>query len=442
MRGNSGQMADDAFRSRLAEIPLFVPEGELLDARGSFLRARLPAVPIGALCEIIDRATDARIEAEVIGFSSGSVVLAPLGGLEGISLNARIVPTGRFRTIRVGGSLIGRIVDGWARPIDPLGPLGSDLAEVRVSGDPPGPMSRQKVNAPMPVGLRAIDGLLTCGRGQRVGIFGEPGAGKSTLLGSLVRNANADLCVVGLIGERGREVKEFIEDILGEAGLGRSVVVVATSEQSPVDREAAALSATRIAEHFRDEGKDVLLVIDSLTRYARALREIGLAAGEVPTRRGFPSSVFASLPRLLERSGNGATGSITAFYTVLVEGDGFGDPVSEEVRSILDGHIVLSSELAAKNHYPAIDILRSKSRVAGMVTTDHHQAAAGEFRTLFAKLAEIEFLHQVGEYQRGSDITADRAVDARDAMTGFLQQSVGEVNTFDETLALLTEVAQ
>ncbi|MEM7641693.1 MAG: FliI/YscN family ATPase, partial [Pseudomonadota bacterium] len=283
------------------------------------------------------------------------------------------------------------------------------------------------------------DGLLTCGLGQRVGIFGEPGGGKSTLLASLVKGCEADVCVVALIGERGREVREFVEDTLGPDALARSVLVVATSDRPAVERASAAFTATAVAEHFRDQGKNVLLVLDSITRFARALRDIGLSAGELPTRRGFPSSVFAQLPGLLERAGTAATGSITAFYTVLVEGDGAGDPVAEEVRGILDGHIVLSADLAAKAHYPAIDIARSKSRLMAAVAEDGHRKIAARFLALAAKFREVEFLVQVDEYATGSDALADAAIERAAAMDRFLKQGADERVGFDATKAALAE---
>ncbi|MEM7490563.1 MAG: FliI/YscN family ATPase, partial [Pseudomonadota bacterium] len=298
---------------------------------------------------------------------------------------------------------------------------------------PPDAMRRQPIDQAFPTGIRAIDGLLTCGAGQRVGVFGEPGGGKSTLLAALVRGSEAPVSVVGLVGERGREVREFVEDTLGPEGLARSVVVVATSDQPAVERASAALAATSIAEHFRDAGQDVLLVIDSVTRFARARRDLALAAGALPARRGYPPSALAELPSLLERAGCGETGSITAIYTVLVEGDGAGDPVAEDIRGILDGHIVLSADLAAKGHYPAIDVTRSRSRVMSRVTDAAHRAAATDLLSMVAKLDEIELLVQVGEYAEGSDPLADRALALRDGIQTFLRQGMHEVSILAET---------
>lgn len=424
---------------RLDGAPVYRPAGRVTEAFGTVLRATVGSVPIGEICVVSDPATGRSIEAEVVGFAHGSSFLAPLGPFVGLSPRAEVLPTGRRRTVAAGYSLMGRVVDGLGQPMDGRPLDAGDLVSIPLATQPPDPLARQPIEKPFPVGIRAIDALLTCGEGQRVGIFGEPGAGKSTLLGALINGSEADVCVVGLVGERGREVGEFLDRVLGPDGRKRSVVVVSTSDRSAMDREAAAQTATAIAEYFRDEGLRVLLVIDSITRYARALRDIGLAAGEVPTRRGFPPSVFARLPVLLERGGMGRKGSITAFHTVLVEGDGTGDPIAEEVRSILDGHIVLSAELAARNHYPAIDVLQSKSRVASAVAGADHLAAAGEFRSLLAAWREVEFLVQVGEYKPGSDPIADRAIAARPAMEALLRQAGSEATPFDETLRRLNE---
>jgi type III secretion protein N (ATPase) len=306
---------------------------------------------------------------------------------------------------------------------------------------PPDALSRALVNRPLPLGLRAIDGLLTCGEGQRIGIYGEPGGGKSTLLAQLVRGAAVDVVVVGLIGERGREVRDFIENQISAEARRRTVLVVATSDRPAVERMKAAMTATAIAEGFRDEGQRVLLVMDSVTRYARALREIGLAAGEPPTRRGFPPSVMAELPRLMERAGPAARGSITAFYTVLFEGDGAGDPIAEETRGILDGHIILSPKLAASGHYPAIDVLTSRSRVMEAVVGREHRAYAGRLRDLLSRHAEIEFLVQVGEYRKGVDPKNDMALERIEAIRAFLRQASEDYTPFPEMLAHLTRLA-
>ncbi|MEM7711267.1 MAG: FliI/YscN family ATPase, partial [Pseudomonadota bacterium] len=323
-----------------------------------------------------------------------------------------------------------------------LGPLADVACRRPLDAAPPGAMRRRPIDRAFPTGIRAIDGLLTCGAGQRIGVFGEPGGGKSTLLAALVRGSDAPISVIGLVGERGREVREFVEDTLGPEGLARSVVVVATSDQPAVERASAALAATSVAEHFRDAGEEVLLVIDSVTRFARARRDLALAAGALPARRGYPPAALAELPGLLERAGCGETGSITAVYTVLVEGDGAGDPVAEDIRGILDGHIVLSAGLAAKGHYPAIDVTRSRSRVMPRVTEAAEREAATDLLSMVAKLNEIELLVQVGEYSAGSDPLADRALAARDGMQAFLQQRSGELTALTETREMLARLVQ
>ena len=406
---------------RIAAARVVVRSGRITGATGSVLRARLPGAAIGEVCELLDADGAPRLRAEVIGFRDGEVVLVPIGDLAGLPMDAEVRATGAPRSGAVGDALLGRVIDAAGRPLDGA-PAAVGLVDRPLHRAPPAPLERALIDTPLPTGVRAIDGLLTCARGQRVGIFGEPGGGKSTLLGALVRGTACDVCVVCLVGERGREVREFLERTLGPDALARSVVVVATSDRPAIERTSAADLATCVAEWFRDQGKDVLLVLDSLTRFARAEREIALNAGELPARRGFPNSVLARLPGLLERAGPAASGSITAFYTVLVEGDGTGDPVAEEVRSILDGHVVLSAELAARAHYPAIDVLRSRSRLADAVVAPDHRRDAVEFTSLWAKHEEIAFLLQVGEYRAGQDPRADRAVERHDAMEAFLRQ--------------------
>lgn len=421
--------------------PVYVPAGRITGAIGTVIRAEMPHAAIGELCRLL-LPGGGRIEAEVIGFDAGAVILAPLGDIRGLPMDAEIVGTGRDRRIGVGRGLIGRVVGPDAAPLDGRGPIGGPLARVAVAGQPPDPMRRAVIREAFPVGIRAIDGLLTCARGQRLGIFGAAGGGKSTLLAQLVRGARCEVCVVALVGERGREVREFVEDTLGPEAMARSVVVVATSDRPAVERATCAHTATRIAEQFRDEGADVLLVVDSLTRFARAQREIGLSAGEMPTRRGFPNSVFTALPGLLERAGLGARGAITAFYTVLMEGESDTDPVAEEVRSILDGHVMLSPALAARGHYPAIDVMASKSRLMAAVTDGAHRAAAAEVQAMMASHAEIEFLVRVGEYAAGSDPLADRALARQGEIAAFLRQPPGPPEPWDATLAALKEIAR
>jgi type III secretion protein N (ATPase) len=361
-----------------------------------------------------------------------------MGELYGLSASTEVIPTGSMHRVPVGPALLGRVVDGLGEPMDVAerGPLvTSETAPVY--RDAPAPLQRRVIDSPLPLGLRAIDGLLTCGEGQRLGIFAAAGGGKSTLLAMLVKGADVDVVVVALIGERGREVREFIEHDLGPEGVARSVLVVATSDRPSMERAKAAFVATAIAEYFRDQGRRVLLLMDSVTRFARAQREIGLAAGEPPTRRGFPPSVFATLPRLMERAGQSDKGSITALYTVLVEGDDMTEPVADETRSILDGHIILSRKLAAANHYPAIDVLASVSRVMSAIVAPEHRQAAGRVRELLSKYDEVELLVQIGEYQQGTDAEADAALARIDAINRFLCQATDERSGFDEAVGQL-----
>ncbi|MCH2204076.1 MAG: FliI/YscN family ATPase, partial [Fuerstiella sp.] len=343
----------------------------------------------------------------------------------------------------VGPDMLGRVLDGLGNPLDfdTKGPFTPET-HYPVFAPPPNPMTRKIISKPMSLGLRVLDSVLTCGEGQRMGIFAAAGGGKSTLLAALVRNSDAEVIVLSLIGERGREVREFIEHDLGEEGLKKAVLVVATSDRSSMERLKAAYVATAIAEYFRDKGKKVLLMMDSVTRFARAQREIGLAAGEPPTRRGFPPSVFATLPQLMERAGQSDKGSITALYTVLVEGDDMTEPVADETRSILDGHIILSRKLAAQNHYPAIDVLESVSRVMNAIVTPEHNQAAARVRQLLAKYQEVEILLKLGEYKPGGDADTDVAVNKIDAINGFLKQGMQEKSSFDETLDQMIQLTQ
>jgi len=347
-----------------------------------------------------------------------------------------VVGTGKPLSVRCGPKLLGRVISGLGDPIDGKGPI-EGVEDRPVFADPPDPMSRAMIEHPLPTGVRIIDGLMTFGEGQRMGIFAPAGAGKSTLMGMLARGAQCDVSVIALIGERGREVREFIEFILGEEGMARSVVVCATSDRSSIERAKAAYVATAVAEYFRDQNMKVLLMMDSLTRFARAQREIGLAAGEPPARRGFPPSVFAELPRLLERTGMGAIGSITALYTVLAEDESGGDPIAEEVRGILDGHMILSRRIAAKNQYPAIDVLGSLSRVMSQIVPKEHQKMASALRSMMAKYDEVEMLLQVGEYKPGNDALADMAVERIEHIRDFLNKATSDLKPFEETLAHL-----
>jgi type III secretion protein N (ATPase) len=421
-------------RSTAQHIDTRAVRGRITRAIGTLVHAVVPDARIGELCLLQDPRTGWSLEAEVIGLSQDGVLLTPIGDLQGLSSRTEVVSTGRLLEVPVGPGLLGRVVDSFGRPLDGKGAILA--VETRpLRGGAPNPMERRMIERALPLGVRAMDGLLSCGEGQRIGIYGEPGGGKSTLLSQIVKGARADVAVVALIGERGREVREFIERHLGEAGLQRTVVVVATSDRPAMERAQCAHMGTALAEHFREQGLRVLLMMDSLTRFARAMREIGLAAGEPPTRRGFPPSVFAMLPGLLERAGMGDKGSITAFYTVLVEGDGTGDPIAEETRGILDGHVVLSRLLAAQGHFPAIDVLASRSRVMNAVVSAEHQKAASFMRDLLARHAEAEFLVRVGEYKTGSDPLTDRAIASIDHLRGFLRQREDETSSFEETVS-------
>ena len=429
----------DMMRMALDDTPTLMIKGRVIQVVGTIIKAVVPAVKVGEVCILRNPGEDFEMKAEVVGFSRDAALLTPLGDMYGISAYTEVTPTGRAHMVPVGDGLLGRVLDGLGRPLDAdtAGPLQADRF-YPVFADAPDPMRRRIIKDPMPLGVRAIDGLLTCGEGQRMGIFAAAGGGKSTLLGMLVKGAAADVIVIALIGERGREVREFIENELGEEGCRRSVIVCATSDKSSMERAKAAYVATAIAEYFRDQGRKVLFLMDSVTRFARAQREIGLAAGEPPTRRGFPPSVFATLPKLIERVGMNDRGSITALYTVLVEGDDMTEPIADETRSILDGHIILSRNLAAANHYPAIDILASTSRVQNAVVSREHRSAAGRLRELMAKYAEVELLVKIGEYKRGGDATTDEAIDKIEAIRDFLKQRTDDRSPFATAQAALS----
>ena len=422
-------------QTALAQAQMANIKGRVVQVTGTIIRAVIPSVKIGEICFLRSPGLDNEMKAEVVGFSQGSALLMPMGDMQGISNNTEVIPTGRVHLVPVGNTLLGRVLDGLGDPIDTAtrGPLHISRYYPVLTGAPD-PLMRRMIAQPLSLGIRALDGLLTVGEGQRMGVFAAAGGGKSTLMGMLVKGADVDVTVVALIGERGREVREFLEHELGEEGRRKSVIVCATSDKSSMERSKAAYVATAIAEYFRDQGKRVLFLMDSVTRFARAQREIGLAAGEPPTRRGFPPSVFATLPRLMERVGMSHKGSITALYTVLVEGDDMTEPIADETRSILDGHIILSRKLASANHYPAIDVLASVSRVMNMVVTPEHKAMAGRLRELMAKYQEVELLVKIGEYKRGSDSLADQAIDRMDAIRSFLQQGTDEHCEFSEML--------
>ncbi|WP_292933898.1 type III secretion system ATPase SctN [Noviherbaspirillum sp.] len=415
--------------------------GRVREVIGTIIRAAAPSARIGELCTLSTPDGDFSLEAEVIGFTEGDVLLSPIGDLQGICSTTFVTSTGDIHRVGVGPHLLGRVLDGFGRPIDGLQNEIEPEAYYPVYAEAPNALTRQMISRPLCMGVRAIDSLLTCGEGQRIGIFAAAGGGKSTLLGMLAKNADADIVVIALVGERGREVREFIERELGPNWRERAVIVCATSDRAPLERVKAGFIATAIAEYFRDQGKRVLLLMDSVTRLARAQREIGLAAGEPPTRRGFPPSVFAFLPRLMERAGFNDKGSITAFYTVLVEGDDMNEPVADETRSILDGHIILSHKLGAANHYPAISILQSVSRVMPAIVSSEHRAWSQNLRKLMAKFEEIELLLRIGEYKRGSDAVADVAIDRNDAINAFLCQQPEQAFSFEDTLNQLKVLA-
>jgi type III secretion protein N (ATPase) len=418
-------------------------KGRVVQVIGTIIKAVVPTVKVGEVCILRNPGEGFEMQAEVVGFVKDAALLTPVGDMQGISGATEVIPTGRSHMVPVGMGLLGRVLDGMGRPLDEAerGPLEADKF-YPVYADAPDPLTRRLISQPLSLGIRSLDGLLTCGEGQRMGIFAAAGGGKSTLMGMMVKGADVDVTVIALIGERGREVREFLEHELGEEGRRRSVIVCATSDKSSMERAKAAYVATAIAEYFRDRGRRVLFLMDSVTRFARAQREIGLAAGEPPTRRGFPPSVFATLPRLMERVGMNDRGSITAMYTVLVEGDDMTEPIADETRSILDGHIVLSRKLGAANHYPAVDVLASASRVMNAVVTPAHKQDAGRLRELMAKYAEVELLVKIGEYQRGNDATTDEAIDKQEAIRNFLRQRTDERSTMDATLKALNALVR
>ncbi|MBC7325112.1 MAG: flagellar protein export ATPase FliI [Moorella sp. (in: Bacteria)] len=424
-------------RERLATASLWRRGGKVTRVTGLTIEARGLKAAIGELCHIYNNGS-APIAAEVVGFREEVTLLMPLGELEGISPGCRVMAAGRGHVIAVGRGLMGRVLDGLGRPLDGVNLAGGHLQPV--NNRPPSPLERRRIKEVLATGIKAIDALLTCGCGQRVGIFAGSGVGKSTLLGMIARHSTAEINVIALIGERGREVRDFIEGDLGPEGLARSVVVVATSDQPALVRIKGAFTATAIAEYFRDQGQNVLLMMDSLTRFAIAQREVGLAIGEPPTTRGYTPSVFASLPRLVERAGNSARGSITGLYTVLVEGDDMNEPVADAVRGLLDGHIVLSRKLAARNHYPAIDVLQSISRLMPEITSREQQEQAGYLRDLLAAYQEAADLIEIGAYQRGSNPRVDAALKYYEAIQAFLRQGVDEYYDFSHTLAALQAI--
>ena len=426
----------DSFLNHLEEVELTTVHGRITEVVGMLIKAVVPDVKMGEVCLI--KRDGEPLMAEVVGFTKEEVFLSPLGEMYGIGPSSEVIPMRMPLHIKVGPELLGRVLNGRGEPMDveEKGPLNVK-EPFSIIRSPPDPLKRKLINEAIPTGVRAIDGVITTGKGQRMGIFAGAGVGKSTLLGMIARNAQADVNVISLIGERGREVREFLINDLGVEGLKRSVVIVSTSDQAAQLRINAAYVGTAIAEYFREQGKTVILMMDSVTRFARALREIGLAAGEPPARAGFTPSVFATLPRLLERSGNSDKGWMTAFYTILVAGDDINEPISDETKSILDGHIILSNELAQQYHYPAIDVLASISRILTHIASQEHVQLIGKVREVLSHYKKNELLIRIGEYKPGSDKMADFAIKYIDKVNRFLKQQVNEKSSFEETLQQL-----
>ncbi len=433
-------------QQRLARFAPVEAFGRITGISGILLESSLPGARIGDLCRIEGK-NNTRVLAEVVGFNPQHTLLSALGQLDGIAQGARVTPLYQPHSIRVSDALLGSVLDGFGRPIEE-GSLSAfaqpgDTDGVKtVLGDAPPPTERPRIDTPLPTGMRAIDGLLTLGVGQRVGIFAGAGCGKTTLLAELARNTPCDVIVFGLIGERGRELREFLDHELDSELRSRTVLLCATSDRSSMERARAAFTATAIAEAFRDRGKSVLLILDSLTRFARAQREIGLALGEPPGRGGLPPSVYTLLPTLLERAGQTSTGAITALYSVLIEQDSMNDPVADEVRSLIDGHIVLTRKLAERGHYPAIDVLASLSRTMSNVVARQQVSEATSVRRLMAAWQQVEVLIRLGEYQPGNDSLTDAAVQAQGAINGYLQQSMRDPSNFEKTCFDLSEVSR
>lgn len=412
--------------------------GKVVKVVGLTIESIGPSAKLNDLCKIYSGDSNQIIMAEVIGFRDDRVLLMPYSALEGVGLGNRVENTGEPLKVMVGDNLLGKTLNGLGIPLDES--KVERASAYSVDSKPPDPMKRKIIDEVLPLGVKAVDGLMTLGKGQRIGIFAGSGVGKSTLMGMFARNTQADINVIALIGERGREVREFIERDLGEEGRKRSVVVVATSDKPALIRKKAAMTATAIAEYFRDQGKDVLLMMDSLTRFSMAQREIGLASGEPPVSRGYPPSVYAEMPKLLERAGNAQKGSITGLYTVLVDGDDFNEPITDTARGILDGHIILSRKLGHKNHYPAIDVLQSISRVMSSIITKEHKSSAGKLKQVLATYTEAEDLINIGAYKKGSNEEIDYAIDKIRVVNEFLMQAVDEAFTFEETLNQLNHL--
>ncbi len=425
---------------RVAEGSFYRMKGKVVNIVGLTIESLGPEAKLGDICLIYpDSKDDTRpVMAEVVGFKDKKTLLMPYEVVEGIGFGSMVENTGTPLSIQVSDELLGRTLDGLGRPVDEVPISGGKMYSVEAP--PPDPLSRDIIEEVLPLGVKAVDGLISIGKGQRIGIFAGSGVGKSTLLGMFARNTKADVNVIALIGERGREVREFIERDLGPEGMARSVVVVATSDKPALERNKAAKTATAIAEYFRDQGKDVLFMMDSLTRFAMAQREIGLASGEPPVSRGYPPSVYSEMPKLLERAGRTKEGSITGLYTVLVDGDDFNEPITDTARSILDGHIMLSRKLAHRNHYPAIDILQSISRCMSQIAERDHRQAAGRLKNVLATYTEAEDLINIGAYKNGSNPNIDYAIEKIEAVNSFLVQAVEEKYDFEESVRMLQAI--
>ena len=427
-----------SFREDIQKSDLFRYMGKIEKIVGMTIEASGPACNIGDVCRIFSKDMSSYIYAEVVGFQKSNILLMPYTEIEGIGPGSIVDNTGDKLNVKAGSALVGRIVDALGQPLDGNGSI-EYTDEVSITGIPVNPFTRPPIHETIELGVKAIDGLLTMGKGQRMGIFAGSGVGKSTLMGMIARKVKADVNVIALVGERGREVREFIERDLGPEGMARSVLVVATSDQPAMMRSKCPLTATAIAEYFMKQGKDVLLMMDSLTRYAMALREVGLATGEPPIARGYTPSIYSALPKLLERAGNFPEGSITGIYTVLVEGDDTNEPIADTVRGIIDGHIILSRKIAAQNHYPAIDILSSVSRLMSEIATPEHKAAAGKLRNLLSIYTENADLISIGAYKHGTNPALDEAINKIDSINDFLMQRVDDSMDFKTTVRLLLE---
>lgn len=431
-----------AYDKIVTETNTYKYSGEVCQITGTMVESIGPIAKVGEICYIYpSNSNEEAVMSEVIGFRDNKVILMPYGEVSGIGPGSRVVSTGNELKVPVGKQFLGRVVDGLANPIDGKGDIQTNTY-YNVDNSPPDPLLRERITEPLPLGVKALDGLLTCGRGQRMGIFAGSGVGKSTLLGMIARYAKADVNVIALVGERGREVRDFIEKDLQEEGLKKSVVIIATSDKPALLRVKAAMVATSMAEYFRDQGLDVLLLMDSLTRFALAQREVGMVLGEPPVQRGYTPSVFAKLPRLLERTGNSDKGSITGLYTVLVDGDDLNEPISDAVRGILDGHIVLSRALANRNHYPAIDVLKSISRVMPDVVSRDHYDLSNKIKNSMALYNDVQDLITIGAYKKGGDPEIDEAVILHKEIDKMLCQRVAEHYSFDETQEIMKGIFQ